>query len=270
MVPTMGRLPRIDDPGGWHHVMNRGSDHQTVFFDDISRLTFERLLGEACTTRNIEVHAYCLMGNHFHLLVHCPDAGLSPMMQQVMSSYTRIVNDDRNRDGALFRGRFHSVPVTSERQILITAAYVHRNPVDLVSPAALGAYRWSSYGVYLGGRTRPNWLHVDYVGSRLCVDDHRALVATRLPEPALGVTDTWAQMDELIENLTDIPHATKRALRLVIASDVGGVSSSELADRLDLASPAAARTALARARRHLASDDVCQQMMDHIRVALAV
>ena len=58
--------------------MNRGSDHQTVFFDDISRLTFERLLGEACTTRNIEVHAYCLMGNHFHLLVHCPEEGPSP------------------------------------------------------------------------------------------------------------------------------------------------------------------------------------------------
>ena len=78
----------------------------------------------------------------------------------------------------------------------------------------LGAYRWSSYGVYLGRRTRPNWLHVDYVASRLCVDDHRVLVATRLPEPALGVTDTWAQMDELIAEPHG--HSTRNEARTLV------------------------------------------------------
>ena len=271
MVPHMGRLLRIDDPGGWHHVMNRGSDHQTVYLDDAGRLVFERLLGEACIEHDIEIHAYCLMGNHFHLLVHCPQAGLSAMMQQVLSSYTRIVNEHANRDGALFRGRFHSVPVTSEHQILLTAAYVHRNPVEFVPPAALGAYRWSSYGVYLGKRVGPTWLKVDYVSSRLSGDDHRALVARRLPEPGmLHTIDAWSQLDQLVGTHTEISNSTKRALRLVIAADVVGASSSELADRLGLASPAAARTALTRARQHLATDDSFRQVRDHIEAAISM
>jgi len=139
-------------------VMNRGLDHQPIFFHDRDRVTCEKLLAQLTTEHGVEVHAYCLMGNHYHWLLHCPIGGLSAGMQQFSSSYTRIVNDRLGRDGPIFRGRFHSVPVQSEIQIARAAAYIHRNPIDLVPRASLETYRWSSYGAYLGRRETPPWL----------------------------------------------------------------------------------------------------------------
>jgi putative transposase len=172
--------------------MNRGTDRQSVFHDDADRLVFERLLGQAHEHHHVEVHAYCLMDNHFHVLMHCPRSGISAAMQQLSSSYTRIVNERLGRDGPLFRGRFHSVVIETERQILETAAYIHRNPIDIVPLAALEAYRWSSFGVYGGRRTRPPWLEVDVIEGFATIEEHRSLVSERCPDrfapppPALG------------------------------------------------------------------------------------
>lgn len=122
----MGRTLRPDRPGGWHHVVNRGVDHQPIFFDDSDRVDFGRLLGVGHDRFGVEVHAYCLMTNHFHLLVHCPCGGLSGFMHDVTATFTRHVNDRLGRDGSLVRGRFRSFTVDSDAYVLCVTRYIHR------------------------------------------------------------------------------------------------------------------------------------------------
>ena len=143
-------------PDAWHHVMNRGADRQDIFSDDATTSQFEGLLGDATVRFGVEVHAYCLMTNHFHLLLHCPDGGLSRVMQSVERHYTQWYNARYRRDGPLFRGRFRSVDVDDRRA-------ARAQPVDTSTATrsrscrstSLAAYRWSSFGVYLGRRRPP-------------------------------------------------------------------------------------------------------------------
>ncbi len=175
----MGRSQRHDPDEGWHHVMNRGAARQQVFFTAGDGRCFERLVGEACEATGVEVHAYCLMSNHFHLLVKCPSGGLSPFMQRIGSGYTKYLNWRLERDGPIFRGRFHSILVDEPEYLQIVGRYVHRNPLDVRPPVALDRYRWSSYCAYVGGVDGPSWLrtgpllsmHASPVAYRAFVDD---------------------------------------------------------------------------------------------------
>jgi REP element-mobilizing transposase RayT len=159
----MPRPLRIDIEGGWHHLMNRGVDHGVVFFEDTDRIEFGQRLADMFDLFDVRTHAYCLMDTHFHLLCHCPNAGLSEAMQRLGSLYTRHVNDRLGRDGALFRGRFHSRLITDEAHLMATVRYIHRNALDLPGVSRARDYRWSSHRVYLGLRTSPPWLCTDHV-----------------------------------------------------------------------------------------------------------
>lgn len=154
----MGRKLRHDDDGLWHHVFNRGASHLPIFNDDADRHLFLALVVKAARRHNVEIHAYCLMGNHYHLLVHTPVAGMSAMMQYAMSIYTRRFNlRQAGRDGALFRGRFENVHVTNDDQLIVLGRYIHRNP-DFLCAGDLAGYKWSSYAVYAGRKKAPSWL----------------------------------------------------------------------------------------------------------------
>lgn len=138
--------------------MNRGADRRNVFFDDSDRIEFGARLADIYERFGVETHAYCLMDNHYHTLFHCPDGGLSLAMQRLGSLYTRHVNDRLGRDGALFRGRFHSRVITSEAHLVAAARYIHRNPLDLPGIDQPDGYRWSSHRTYLGFREPPPWM----------------------------------------------------------------------------------------------------------------
>jgi REP element-mobilizing transposase RayT len=159
----MARPLRIDIEDGWHHVMNRGTDRSAVFLDDSDRIEFGTRLADVHARFGVETHAYCLMTTHFHALLHCPNGGLSDAMQRLGSIYTRHVNDRAGRDGALFRGRFHSRLVVSDAHLLAAVRYIHRNALDLPEVDHVERYRWSSHRAYLGYRTVPPWLRTDVV-----------------------------------------------------------------------------------------------------------
>ncbi len=159
----MGRAQRIDVEGGWYHVMNRGVSRQAVFFDDRDRIEFGRLLNQAFERFGVEVVAYCLMTNHYHLVLHCPKARLSDAMHLIGSVYTRHANDRTGRDGPLFRGRFHAVPILNDEQLLCTVRYVHRNALDLPGVGSVAGYRWSSHRTYMGHRVQPPFLVLEPV-----------------------------------------------------------------------------------------------------------
>lgn len=158
----MPRRLRIESATGVHHVMNRGVDHQQVFFGDCDRLQFESLLTMVREEFAISTLAYCLMGNHFHLLVDVPhEPGLlSEAMHRVFTIYVRRTNNRIGRDGPMFRSRFHSIPVETDRYLIAAARYIHRNPTDL-GVVDVSGYRWSSYGAYMGFRACPEFLALE-------------------------------------------------------------------------------------------------------------
>ena len=124
----MGRLIRITYPGAWHHVMNRGLGRQNIFKGNDDYNSFLSILDELTTKFNVELHAYCLMTNHYHLLMYTPDGNISLAMKFMNGVYTQRYNKQHHSDGPLFRGRFKSTLVDRDAYFLPLSRYIHLNP----------------------------------------------------------------------------------------------------------------------------------------------
>ena len=126
----MARALRIEYEGGWYHVMNRGAGRRNIFNEPEDRNLFLNLLQELHVRFRIEIHAYCLMGNHYHLLIRTPLANLSRAMAHLNGIYSRRRNQKYQSDGPLFRGRFKSIIIDAENYLLRLSRYIHLNPVS--------------------------------------------------------------------------------------------------------------------------------------------
>ncbi len=115
----MARQWRIEYPGALYHVLSRGNGRQDIFLTDDDRALFIELIQELSDRFNIEVYAYVLMGNHYHLLLKTIEANLSKGMQWFGTAYTRKFNLFNNRNGHLFQGRFKSIIVENEAYLLL-------------------------------------------------------------------------------------------------------------------------------------------------------
>ena len=161
------RQIRIQYPGAIYHLMSRGDRREAIVSGDRDRELWLETLGEACTKCDWQVHAYCLMSNHFHLVVETPLANLVVGMKWFLGTYTVRFNARHHLHGHLFAGRYKSVLIDeAEQQYLRVACdYVHLNPAraNLVGPEQrLEDYRWSSYPAYLQkSSARPGWLRTD-------------------------------------------------------------------------------------------------------------
>lgn len=136
---------------------------------------FERLLALGIDESDVELHAYCLMPNHFHLLVHCPEGGLSQFMQRLGARYTRYANARFRRDGPLFKGRFWSKVVDTPEQMVNASVYIHRNADDIAFEGRLHEYRWSSLRWYADPASAPAWLSLAAVMGCFADDPQRYL-----------------------------------------------------------------------------------------------
>lgn len=149
----MARLPRLTLPGYPHHVIQRGNNRQAIFSSVADYETLLRLLDENAKKFEVAIHAYVLMGNHFHLLATPQTAdGLPQMMQAVGRRYVRYFNDVQQRSGTLWEGRYRSTLIQAERYLLPCMAYIDLNPVRAGLVAHPRDYPWSSYGHYVGQR----------------------------------------------------------------------------------------------------------------------
>lgn len=164
----MARPLRIEYPGAIYHIMSRGDRREMIFLDDGDRRSFLDTLGQACAKTGWQVHAYVLMGNHFHLVAETPQPNLCLGMKWLLGTFTQRWNRRRQTWGHLFGGRYkaQSIDERSPQYLRTACDYVHLNPVraGLVSPEeALETYFWSSYPAYLRPRLRPVWMRTDRV-----------------------------------------------------------------------------------------------------------
>jgi len=155
----MPRPLRLEYENAWYHVMNRGASRKNIFKTDQHRHFFLDALSEASTLFGAEIHAYCLMGNHYHLLIKTPRGNLSRIMRHVNGVYTQRYNRDTGCDGALFRGRYKAILVEGDEYLLQVSRYIHLNPSTARMSRAFQDYPWSSYRHYLKTAHKPGWLY---------------------------------------------------------------------------------------------------------------
>lgn len=159
----MSRPLRIEYPDAWYHVMNRGRRGEDIFSADGDYDLFMHLLRESAQAWNVRVAAFCLMTNHYHLLIQTPGANLSRCMRHVDGVYTQRYNRAHRCDGPLFRGRYRAILVEADSYLLQVLKYIHRNPLRAGVVKNLEAYAWSSHWGYLSAGRRWNWLYKEFI-----------------------------------------------------------------------------------------------------------
>jgi putative transposase len=159
----MARPLRIEYAGALYHVTSRGDRQEAIFLNDQDRQDFLAILQQVCERFNWLVHAYCLMDNHYHLLIETPDANLSQGMRQLNGVYTQTSNRNHQRTGHVFQGRFKGILVEKETYLLELARYIVLNPVRARMVRHPKNWPWSSYASTVGDQPTPDWLTIEWL-----------------------------------------------------------------------------------------------------------
>lgn len=156
----MSRPLRIDFPCATYHVTSRGDRREPIYRDDADRHAHLAVLAQAMDRFDAKVLAYCLMGNHYHLVVQAHSANLSRLMRHLNGVYAQHFNRRHGLVGHLFQGRFKSILVDRDAYLLSLCRYVERNPVAAGVVRQVAEWPWSSYGAHVGSIEAPEWLDV--------------------------------------------------------------------------------------------------------------
>ncbi|MBT3347833.1 MAG: transposase [Thiotrichales bacterium] len=171
----MARPLRIEFAGALHHITSRGNSRDPIFLCDSDRELFMQVLKESCDIFNWSVHAWCLMDNHYHLLVGTPEANLSKGMRYLNGVYTQRFNRNNAHIGHLFQGRFKGILVDEDRYLLELARYIVLNPVRARMVDSAESWAWSSYRVMVGLVPAPTWFDRDWLLSHFGEDNKTAI-----------------------------------------------------------------------------------------------
>ena len=157
----MSRPLRLEFAGALYHVTSRGNERKAIYLDEADFRNFLELVGQVCERHNWVVHAYCLMTNHYHLLVETPDANLSLGMRQLNGVYTQLFNRSHKRVGHLIQGRYKAILVQKDSHLLEVSRYIVLNPVRAGMVDNCIEWPWSSYVFTCALQQAPEWLAVD-------------------------------------------------------------------------------------------------------------
>lgn len=159
----MARPLRITYSGAFYHVTSRGNEQKDVFKSQRDREKFLEYLASATERYGAVIHAYCLLSNHYHLLLETPEGNLSQIMRHINGAYTTYFNVKRKRAGHLFQGRFKAILVEADKYALELSRYIHLNPVRAGMVLRPEEYRWSSYNSYIGQGAASSWLKMETI-----------------------------------------------------------------------------------------------------------
>ncbi|MGH7794976.1 MAG: REP-associated tyrosine transposase, partial [Candidatus Binatia bacterium] len=157
----MARPLRIEYSGALYHVTSRGDRQEPIFDDDQDRRAFLNVLGEVVSRYRWRCHAYCLMGNHYHLMIETPEGNLAKGMRQLNGVFTQWSNRRHKRSGHLFQGRYKAILVDRDSYFLELGRYIVLNPVRAAMVRHPRRWAWSSYGATIGTSPAPLWFTTD-------------------------------------------------------------------------------------------------------------
>jgi putative transposase len=175
----MGRPLRLEFAGAIYHVTSRGDRQEAIFRNDGDRHAWQRILASVCARFHWNIHAFCLMGNHYHMVVETRTGTLSRGMRQLNGEYTRRFNFRNATVGHLFQGRYKAILVQRQTYLLELSRYVVLNPVRAGMVATPGGWPWSSYAMTCSDVPAPEWLETDWLLSQFAVQRHAAVHAYR-------------------------------------------------------------------------------------------
>jgi putative transposase len=192
----MARPLRIEFPGAVYHVTTRGDRREDIFVDDEDRHALLEVVAQALSRFDAEALAYCLMGNHYHFVLHTRQANLSLLMRHINGVYTQTYNRRHNKVGHLFQGRFKAILVDRDAYLLEVCRYVDLNPVRARMVRKPGSWVWSSYRAHVGEAAVPEWL------------DTPGLHGHLLGRPSRSAADTRRAADRYARLVASVPDAS--------------------------------------------------------------
>jgi REP element-mobilizing transposase RayT len=159
----MARPLRLEYAGALYHVTSRGDRREDIFFDDDDREIWLALFARVCSRFNWRCHAWCLMDNHYHIVIETIEGNLSQGMRQLNGVYTQQSNRKHGLFGHLFQGRYKAILVEKESYLLELSRYVVLNPVRAGMVKNIDDWPWSSYPAMMGDALAPQWLETDWL-----------------------------------------------------------------------------------------------------------
>ena len=169
----MARPLRIEYPGAFYHVMHRGNAQADIFLSERDREKFLEYLSHSVERYGLKIHTYCLMTNHYHLLVETPESNLSQAIKWINVSYAAYFNRKRRRSGHLFQGRFKAIVVDADEYLKHLSRYIHLNPIRAGMVEQVKDYQWSSFPALSGYKKGPEWLETGWLLSLFGNDKKR-------------------------------------------------------------------------------------------------
>ena len=170
----MARPLRIEYPGAYYHVVNRGNNQEKIYQNDRDKEKFIEYLEKASERYSIIIHTYCLMSNHYHLIVETPEPNLSVTMQWINVSYATYFNRKRKRHGHLFQGRYKAILIDADEYLTHLSRYIHLNPVRAKIASSPLVYRWSSYRAFIDKQKAPKFLETGFLLSNFGRNENEA------------------------------------------------------------------------------------------------
>jgi len=234
MEVNMARPLRIHVEGAAYHVLSRGNGGEHIFAEDEDKRRLLEILAKGVERHRIELYTYCIMANHYHLLLSSPAGELTPFMHYLGSSYGSFQRRCRGRIGHVFAGRFKSICVEKERYLHRLSRYIHLNPVASGITVDPARYRWSSCRFYVDGHSCPAWINREWLlrhfGASLPLAQRRYTAFLR---EGMGRPDDYPRQEIVGQVLLGDAKFVSRAA----AGEVGGRDSTEVSARRFFGNP---------------------------------
>jgi REP element-mobilizing transposase RayT len=195
----MARPLRIEYAGAIYHVTSRGDRQENIFHDDQDRTTWLEIFARVCSRFNWRCHAWCLMDNHYHILIETPEGNLSAGMRQLNGVYTQKSNRRHGQVGHVFQGRYKAILVEKDSYLLELSRYVILNPVRAGMVEDPGEWPWSSHLAMTGRATAPEWLETDWLLSCFSRQRKRAIAKYEdFVRAGVGLPPVWNELKHQI------------------------------------------------------------------------
>lgn len=226
----MSRPLRLEYAGALYHVTARGNERKAIYWEEADFEMYLGVLAEVCKRFNWVIHSYCLMTNHYHLLVETLEGNLSQGMRQLNGVYTQRFNRKYQRVGHLYQGRYKAILVDKESYLLELARYIVLNPVrakGMVDDPS--EWEWSSYLATIGRAEAPDWLAVDALLSqfakqrRVAIEKYQAFIGQ-----GIGINVWGGLQSQVFLGSDEFVEAQKRRLQEDSDTDLSEIPKKQV------------------------------------------